>query len=153
MIGGAIMIYSCMLMFFMFVLIPFAAGQGDTDVLEKKEEIGKKTGETVLHRRPLVVLRQSSISGRVFLLSQDAKDSVAEQLKIQIRDRTEQKLLFETRTDKEGRFALPNLDVGKYGLIIGRLKLVLEVREPLTGPTSARRIPKTIIVFIPEALK
>jgi len=107
-------------------------------------------------RRPLVVLKQTTIKGRVFLLTEkdgEAKETAAAKLPIEVCLSGETEPICRTQTEKDGVFSLPNLGVGKYMLKVGRLKLELLVQEPLEGPTYARRIPKTILIFLPEALK
>jgi uncharacterized surface anchored protein len=101
----------------------------------------------------LVVLKQATIRGRVFFLTDDAEETTAKNLTIKILDRKEDKTFYTTKTDKEGRFTLPNLDVGTYRLYAGRLILALEVKEPQDAPTTARRIPKTILIYMPVALR
>ena len=107
-------------------------------------------------RRPLVVLKQTTIKGRVFLLTEkdgEAEETAAANLPIEVCLPGEDEPIYKVQTDNKGFFSLPNLDMGKYELKVGRLILELRVEEPQEGPTYARRIPKTILVFMPAGLR
>ena len=56
-----------------------------------------------------------------------------------------------TATDKKGEYKLPNLDVGKYRLTIGRLVMDLVVEDPKEKKVRGSMMKK-IIVFIPRSL-
>ena len=103
-------------------------------------------------RRPLVVLKQTRIKGRVFILSDDGSDSAARDLKVEVRTSDGEDLLFDTKTDDHGTYLLPDLDVGLYRLVMGLLEVELKVEDPGELPAHTRRVPKTIITFIPQEM-
>ncbi|OVE75619.1 hypothetical protein BVX97_04335 [bacterium E08(2017)] len=104
-------------------------------------------------RAPLVVLKQATIQGQVFFLSEDAEQKPAKEIDIRVNTAETKKKLYETKTDKEGKYLLPNFDIGRYQLVVGRLKLGLVVTTPEKAKERVRRASKKIIVFIPEALR
>jgi len=113
-------------------------------------------GEEQTGRRPLVVLKQSSIKGRVFFLvdneDEDSSGLVASQVSIRILSKSGGATLHETKADDQGQFTLPNLDVGTYQMVIGRLRLELSVREQTETLGSAKILPKTILIYMPKNL-
>lgn len=105
-------------------------------------------------RTPLVVLKQVEIQGQVFFIAdKDGKQVAADKINIQVNSIDTHKKLFRTTTDAEGKYTLPNFDLGKYQFLVGRLKLVLEITEPQKAGERVKRISKKIIVFIPEEMK
>ena len=102
-------------------------------------------------RPPLVVMKQADIRGRVFLLTEaDKPPQPAPNIKIAVQTYDDGKLLRETASDDEGRYSLPSLDVGRYTLMVGTLKLELQVKDPDQVPAGSQTIPKTLLVFIPR---
>lgn len=123
---------------------------------EKKvpEKTEPKEGEEAPRRRPLVVLKQTEIEGRVFFIGVGKKrDEVAVKLKVNVQREDNDEVIFKTRTDKAGRYTLPNMETGKYRLNVGKLKLDLEVMEPEQGSNPSKSIPKKLLVFIPRELR
>jgi len=115
---------------------------------------GSANGGAAPVRRPLVVLKQAAIRGRVIFLADDDKEETpAAGLNVEVWTANAKERLYRTETDRTGRCTLPALDVGKYRLMIGMLILVLKVEDP--DPISALRekIPKTILVFMPRQLE
>lgn len=114
-----------------------------------------KDGTSLPLSDPLVVLKQSSIKGKVFLLSEEGKDVKGSEISIEVRKKGETDVLYKTTTDGEGSFALPNMDVGSYSLKIGRLSIELRVEEFVVedGAKATRKIPKTVLVYIPEDMR
>ena len=102
-------------------------------------------------RPPLVVMKQAEISGKVFFLIDDDTDAAASDIEVKVFDLGDEKLLQETTTDEVGRYALKNLDSGRYYLVIGRLRLVLRV-EDADEAEKKDSLPKTIIIFMPKEL-
>lgn len=109
--------------------------------------------------RPIVVMQQSEISGRVFVLQSEQsketpKGKTGTDVKIELRTSDQDGVVHRTITDKDGRFVLPNLDVGDYRLRVGRLWVDLRVEAPpAPGSTeAAKQVSKTIVLFIPEEL-
>lgn len=123
-------------------VLPVAGAEGSGDEV-------KPVGRT-----PLVVLKQVEIQGQVFFIAdKDGKQVPAEKIDIQVNSIDTHKKLFKTTTDADGKYTLPNFDLGKYQFLVGRLKLVLEITEPQKAGERVKRISKKIIVFIPEEMK
>lgn len=111
------------------------------------------TGRPGIPKHPLVVLKQSVIRGRIFFVLEVDKQEPADKLHLQIIDPDSDKLVYETDADEKGAFSLPNLEVGKYKFLVGRLILELRVEELTTYPGKHRLIPKTILIFMSRDLK
>ena len=104
-------------------------------------------------RRPLVVMKQAEIKGRVFYLAEDdEKEAAAANLQIRLWTLDGKDLLYETSTDKNGKYTFPDLDVGRYKFGVGRLVMELKVVLADDADPNAAKIPKTILVFIPRSL-
>lgn len=110
-------------------------------------------GHSSTGRRPMVVMKQEVIKGRVFFVSEDeSEQQPASGLRIELRALGEDEVIATTVTDIEGRYKLENLDVGEYDLSVGLLRMELRVRDPLENPEELQRLPKTILIFIPRTL-
>lgn len=116
-----------------------------------------KTGSVV---RPLVVLKQAEIEGRVYFLTEDEqgkdkKDATNTKKIVKIKVLTEDQstVLHQTQTDETGRYTIPNLDVGKYKLVVGKLIVDLLVKDRASNPDNKKELPKPLHIFIPEALR
>ena len=103
-------------------------------------------------RRPLVVIKQTAIHGRVFFLNDDDEQSLGKDVKVEIRKSKESKVLCQTRTADDGTFVLPSLDVGLYEMKAGKLTVELKVEDPQETP-GLTRLPKTILIIMPAAMK
>ncbi len=102
-------------------------------------------------KRPIMTVTYADIQGKVFLASarQGQVETPAPNVKVQVRELQTDKVLREALTDKEGYYSLPKLEPAQYLLIIGKLKLHLNVRpeeQPLT------ELPKILIVILPEEM-
>ncbi len=105
-------------------------------------------------RKPVVVLKQAAIEGQVLLMAEkDGHQVPAEDVEIQVRNIDTRASLFKTTTDENGKYTLPNFDIGKYQFIVGRLKLELEIIEAQKPGKRITRISKKIIIFIPEGMR
>ena len=112
-----------------------------------------KTKEEAPKRRPLVVMKQTQITGKVFFLAEEEnEEEAAAELRIEVWTLDGKKRLYKTTTDKAGAYILPSLEVARYRLILGRLQLELKVEEPASTEEESLKIPKIILVFIPRAL-
>jgi 5-hydroxyisourate hydrolase-like protein (transthyretin family) len=97
-------------------------------------------------------MKQAEISGKVFLLLEEEREPrPAKKLTIELRSPDDQTRIFQTKTDDEGRYVLPNLEVGFYRLRVGTLRLELKVEEFITAASNIL-VPKTILVYIPPSL-
>jgi hypothetical protein len=102
-------------------------------------------------KRPLMTVTHADIQGKVFLASarQGQDEAPAPNVRVQVRDLESDKVLREAFTDKEGYYSLAKLEPAQYLMIIGRLKLQLDVKpeqQPLT------ELPKVLIVILPEEM-
>jgi hypothetical protein len=104
------------------------------------------SGETS-RRRPLVVLKQATIKGRIFIIVDENSTRPARKSKIEILDKEGDRKIHETVVDEEGGFTLPNMETGQYMLKAGRLYLELVVQSPEGPESTVKRIPKTILIF------
>jgi hypothetical protein len=117
-------------------------------VAQEKE---KKSGPP--KRPPLVVVKQAEIRGRVFFLADGEKEEApGAGLKVLVQSIKDKKTLHQTASDGEGRFVLPSLQMGDYALTVGRLAMELQVKDPDQIAQGARKMPKTLLVFIPRGL-
>jgi hypothetical protein len=133
--------------------LSIASAVGEDQATPKaKDESGKAEKQL---RDPLVVLKQSYIKGKVFLLAEEDKDVRGSDIQIEVTRKNEEQVLFKTVTEETGDFGLPNLDVGSYSLRIGRLRIELRVESPqeTDGEKTTRKIPKTVLVYIPEDMR
>jgi hypothetical protein len=102
-------------------------------------------------RRPLVVLKQTAIHGRVLLIMAEEELAVASDLPVQVLKQKDDEAIHKTVTDKDGTFTLPSLDVGMYRIMTGRLIMDLRVEDPANSKGKTL-VPKTILIVMPEAL-
>jgi hypothetical protein len=102
-------------------------------------------------RRPVMSVTHADIQGKVFLASarQGEEEEPAVNVKVQVRDLKTDEVLREALTDKEGYYSLPMLEPAHYLLIIGRLKLELDVKPEQQSLTE---LPKILIVILPEEM-
>ena len=104
--------------------------------------------------RPLVVMKQTEISGQIYFLRENPEKGragveVKQAIKIELHKPNQDNVACATVTDAKGHFVLPNLDVGTYHMIVGRLEVDLKVVEPQASSDKAKPLPKTIVIFIP----
>lgn len=97
-----------------------------------------------------LTVRQADIVGQVFLASEkpEEREKPAAKVRVQVRTMDAKEVLRETYTDKDGGYTLPKLDLGRYRLWIGSLKLILTVE----GEQPAGELPKILIVVIPKPM-
>ena len=102
-------------------------------------------------RRPTMSVTYAEIQGKVFLASaRQGQDEIpARNVKVQIRDMETDKVLREALTDAEGYYSLPRLEPAQYLMIIGRLKIQLDVKPEEQTLTE---LPKILIVILPEEM-
>ena len=103
-------------------------------------------------RRPLVILKQTVIHGRVFLIKEDDKQAYADNMKVEVQTLDGKKSVHKTKTNDDGSFALPSLSVGRYRLDVGRLRLELNVQDA-DRAVGQIQLPKTLLIFIPEEMR
>jgi hypothetical protein len=102
-------------------------------------------------KRPVMTVTYAEIQGKVFLASakQGEDEMPASNVKVQVRDLENDKVLREAYTDKEGYYSLPKLEPAQYLMMIGRFKLQLDVKPEQQKLTE---LPKILIVILPEEM-
>ena len=100
---------------------------------------------------PIMTVTYADIQGKVFLVSsQQGQDEIpAANVRVQVRDLQTEKVLREAFTDAEGYYSLPKLEPTRYLMIVGRLKVRLEVRPEAQAITE---LPKVLIFILPEEI-
>lgn len=101
--------------------------------------------------RPVMAVTYAEIQGKVFLASarQGEEEEPAANVKVQVRDLQTDKVLREALTDKEGYYSLPKIEPAQYLMVIGRLKLQLDVKPE---EQSLTELPKILIIILPEEM-
>ena len=81
-------------------------------------------------KRPTMTVTHAEIQGKVFFsgVREGVEEEPAPNVRVQIRDVESDKVLRETRTDKEGYYSLPKLEPAGYLMLIGAFKIQLVVR-------------------------
>ena len=129
-----------------FVLLVSALALGAAGD-EKAQAVSKSD------RRPLIVMRQAEITGKVYFLADDQSDeATAADQRVQVLTANGQTNVYETITDKTGGYVLPNLQAGTYQLVVGRLNLELQVLDAEKAAAGGQQAAKTILVLIPRSL-
>ncbi|MBN1510512.1 MAG: carboxypeptidase regulatory-like domain-containing protein [Phycisphaerae bacterium] len=97
------------------------------------------------------MVRHADLMGKVFILSQkeEARGAPAQGVFIQVRDVETNELLAETRTDREGAYEFPRFDVGIYHLMVGALRLRMEV---VPESEDVNELAKVVILILPEEM-
>ena len=104
-------------------------------------------------RKPLVVMKQAEIEGKVFILTpEDETSKGAENIFLEVRTFADDISVYKTKAEKDGSYVLPNLEIGKYRFTVGYLKLELVVENPDLLKNRDKKVSKKIIVFLPESL-
>lgn len=103
---------------------------------------------------PVVVMKQDKVQGNVYLIADDASpEKGAAELRVQVRALDSGKALIETKTGADGSFELEALEVGRYELVLGQLRMELVVSDPeALAEGEKQRTPKRILVFMPHVL-
>ena len=112
-------------------------------------EVGDLGGE---RDTSLIRVMHAEIEGQVFLASEDQgiREIPAEDVSVQIRDDAGDRLIAEALTDEAGSYTLPKIDVGRYKLLIGGLRLNMSVEPEDTRWSDELR--KVIIAIIPKQM-
>ena len=103
-----------------------------------------------------MIVHDLEIDGRVYIISgeRDKKGRIpdprpAPGVRVEIRTVAEDKVIARTRTDAQGRYSLPRIDVGKYQACIGLLRMDLEIWPSAAASNTAAR---SFVVLVPEEM-
>jgi hypothetical protein len=110
-----------------------------------------------------VVMEKATVRGRVVVLETRKEDrQVIENTAVQVwtqpegmeaepggRGKINRRMLHETRTDSQGMFTLPQLDVGEYLMIVGELRIRLLV-VPKSEVRKNQEEPKILLILLPK---
>ncbi len=105
-----------------------------------------------------IVMEKATVRGKVVVLETRVEERrTIQSLRIQVWTRktnkakksVRDKLLHETKTDRDGFFSLPVIDSGDYVMVIGDLNLKLTVVPPTTVATGQQE-PKILLILLPK---
>ena len=103
-----------------------------------------------------VIVHDLDIDGRVYIISgeRDNKGRIPDPRpapggRVEIRTVAEDKVIAQARTDDQGRYTLPRIDVGKYKVCIGLLRMDLEVWPAAAASNTSAR---SFVVLVPEEM-
>lgn len=101
---------------------------------------------------PGVRVAHAEIRGRVFIAgeTEGAEEAPAPNVLIRVMDERERTEIRRTRTKDNGDYTLPVLDLGRYRLLIGGLRVDLLVEERDEDRTDES--PKVVIFVLPKEL-
>ena len=115
------------------------------------------TGKVRKWRVP-IVMEKSTVRGKIVVLETRVEERRTNQsLRVQIwtwkeslkKKAVRDKLLHETKTDRDGFFSLPVIESGNYLLVIGDLHLKLTVVPP-TAVKQDQQEPKILLILLPK---
>lgn len=103
-----------------------------------------------------IVMEQATVRGRVVILESRREDrKTVGGLRIEVWStdpddpNARDSRLHRTRTDDDGLFELPLLDLGRYLMIIGDLRLSLQVVEQ-SANRRGQQEPKVLLILLPK---
>jgi len=98
-----------------------------------------------------VRVRHAEIRGRVYISSEREEEEEVLGVNVHVRVTTmeDEAVICEAMTDANGAYELPMIDIGKYYLYVGRLRLEMHVEPEETLPGE---LPKIIIVMLPKEM-
>ncbi|MGD9874957.1 MAG: hypothetical protein AB7T27_11925 [Kiritimatiellia bacterium] len=94
-------------------------------------------------------IRSAAIEGKVFLLTEEQgeEEIPGGEVDVKIRLRDDREILHHIQTRRDGSYELPKLEPGEYDLLVGELRLALEV-VPETSERAG--LKKVLIIMIPR---
>ncbi|MBL7075969.1 MAG: hypothetical protein ISS31_00725 [Kiritimatiellae bacterium] len=113
---------------------------------------------TVRKWRVPIVMEKATVRGKIVVLETRVKErTIIQGLRVQVWTWKENasgktvpdKLLHETKTDRDGFFSLPVIDNGNYLLVVGDLYLKLTVVAP-TIVKQGQQEPKILLILLPK---
>jgi hypothetical protein len=139
------------------MLLSVAIGQSQTN------EIRDNAPENAHKVAPLVIMEKTDLTGRIVFIQEDEKDEEpGSKLRIAILTENKRKKIYETKTDDQGVYQIPQLESGSYWMEVGQLRLRLHVKtenEQTPESTDIAPVPgkafgksKVLVIFIPRDL-
>jgi len=114
--------------------------------------------EKVRKWRVPIVMEKATVRGKIVILETRVEErTIIQGLRVQVWTWKENasgktvpdKLLHETKTDRDGFFSLPVIDNGNYLLVVGDLYLKLTVVAPTLVKTGQQE-PKILLILLPK---
>ena len=108
---------------------------------------------------PLVIMEKTALTGRIVFMQQDDKDEEpGAKLDISILSENKRKTVYETKTDDQGLYQIPQLEPGTYWMLVGQLYLRLRVNSEVEEAAVTNGVPhakpsekaKVLVIFIPR---
>jgi hypothetical protein len=105
-----------------------------------------------------IVMEKATVRGKIVILETRVEERrTIQSLRVQIwtwkeslkQKTVRDKLLHETKTDRDGFFSLPVVDSGNYLLVIGDLHLKLTVVPPAAVKQDQQE-PKILLILLPK---
>ena len=128
-----------------------------TSVCLPKSHATAATGKTRKWRVP-IMMEKATVRGKIVILETRVEERrTIQSLRVQIwtlkeslkKKAVRDKLLHETKTDRDGFFSLPVVDSGDYLLVIGDLHLKLTV-VPSATVKQGQQEPKIMLILLPK---
>ena len=98
-----------------------------------------------------VTVRHADIRGRILIASEreTEQERPGANVEVLVSELSTGTILRRTRADSDGYYTLSKLDVGRYWMAIGGLRLILQVQPESPQGTE---LPKILIVVLPKAM-
>ena len=103
-----------------------------------------------------VVMEEATVRGKVVILETRREDrKTVGGLRIEVwttepdNPRIRDERIHRTRTDDEGLFSLPSVEIGRYVIIVGELRLGLQV-VPKANVRADQQEPKVLLILLPK---
>jgi hypothetical protein len=105
-----------------------------------------------------IVMEKATVRGKIVILETRVEErTIIQGLRVQVWPWRENaagktvpdKLLHETKTDRDGFFSLPVIDNGNYLLVVGDLYLKLTVVSPALAKMDQQE-PKILLILLPK---
>ena len=128
------------------LLLPQAAARGQNEDITVSDSTRPAERDT-----RFLLVRHAVIRGRVFFTSerQGQPEEPASGVLIQVKVPETGEVVAKTATDKEGSYILPQVDLGIYHLMIGKLQLNMKV---IAEAEEVGELPKVIICVLPREM-
>jgi hypothetical protein len=98
-----------------------------------------------------VIMEEAVVQGTVVKLEDKDNDrALLAEVPVVLWSDGKGRRIYETKTDKDGRFAIPRVTAGDYIIAVGTVNLRLRVRPPTGDPEKDLEAPKVIYILIPK---